>query len=122
MYFYVIYTTYNILIILYKMNITGEELSEIVGWSGGVIFTIAQTIQIIHTFRVKNTTDISYGLQVLWLIGNFMYTAFGFTSGSLSMFVTNALTSGTTIIQIGQKVYFDNYYKKPDEILLKNCA
>lgn len=104
------------------MNITGEELSEIVGWSGGVIFTVAQTIQIIHTFRVKNTTDISYGLQALWLIGNFMYTAFGFTTGSLSMFVTNALTSGTTIIQIGQKIYFDNYYKKPDEILLKNCV
>ena len=93
------------------MNITREEISEIIGWSGGSIFTIAQIIQIIHTFRVKNTTDISYGLQVLWLIGNFMYTSFGYTSHSMSMFVSNALTSGTTIIQIIQKVYFDNHYK-----------
>ncbi len=103
------------------MNITSDELSEIVGWTGGGIFTIAQIIQIIHTFIVKNTTDISYGLQVLWLIGNFMYTAFGFTSHSMSMFVSNALTCGTTIIQIIQKVYFDNYHKpKKKHILLEN--
>ena len=82
------------------MNITTDELSEIIGWSGGAIFTVAQIIQIIHTFIVKNTTDISYGLQVLWLIGNFMYTIFGYTSLSMSMFISNALTSGTTIIQI----------------------
>ena len=86
------------------MNITTDELSEIVGWSGGAIFTVAQIIQIIHTFIVKNTTDISYGLQVLWLIGNFMYTTFGYTSQSMSMFVSNALTSGTTVVQIAQKV------------------
>ena len=101
------------------MNITTDEVSEIVGWSGGAIFTVAQIIQIIHTFMVKNTTDISYGLQVLWLIGNFMYTIFGYTSLSMSMFISNALTSGTTIIQIMQKVYFDNYYKSKQNLLLK---
>jgi uncharacterized protein with PQ loop repeat len=104
------------------MNITTDELSEIIGWSGGAIFTVAQIIQIIHTFIVKNTTDISYGLQVLWLIGNFMYTTFGYTSESMSMFVYNALTSGTTIIQIMQKVYFDNYYKPKKNLLLKETV
>ena len=102
------------------MNITSDEVSEIVGWSGGGIFTVAQIIQIIHTFRVKNTTDISYGLQILWLIGNFMYTTFGYTSRSMSMFISNALTSGTTIIQIIQKIYFDNYYKPKTDLLLEN--
>ena len=101
------------------MNITTDELSEIIGWSGGAIFTVAQIIQIIHTFIVKNTTDISYGLQVLWLIGNFMYTIFGYTSLSMSMFISNALTSGTTIVQIMQKIYFDNYYKPKQNVLLK---
>ena len=100
------------------MNITESELSDIVGWTGGAIFTVAQTIQIIHTSCVKNTTDISYGLQILWLIGNFMYTAYGFTSNSWSMFISNALTSGTTIIQIMQKVYYDNYYIKPNTYML----
>lgn len=104
------------------MNITTDELSEIVGWSGGAIFTVAQIIQIIHTFIVKNTTDISYGLQVLWLIGNFMYTTFGYTSQSMSMFVSNALTSGTTVVQIAQKVYFDNYYKPKKKLLLEETV
>ena len=102
------------------MNITEAELSDIVGWTGGGIFTIAQLIQIIHTSIVKNTTDISYGLQILWLIGNFMYTAYGFTSNSWSMFISNALTSGTTIIQIIQKIYYDNYYKANSDVLLMN--
>lgn len=104
------------------MNNTTDELSEIVGWSGGVIFTVAQIIQIIHTFIVKNTTDISYGLQVLWLIGNFMYTTFGYTSHSMSMFISNALTSVTTIVQIIQKVYFDNYYKPKKSLLLEETV
>jgi hypothetical protein len=51
-----------------------------------------------------------------------MYTTFGYTSESMSMFVYNALTSGTTIIQIMQKVYFDNYYKPKKNLLLKETV
>ena len=103
------------------LNITSEEWSEIVGWGGGSIFIIAQSIQIIHTFVVKNTTDISYGLQILWLIGNCLFTTFGYIENSFSMFITNLITCATTAIQIMQKVYFDHYYKqKKQALLLKN--
>ena len=102
------------------INITSEEWSEIVGWGGGALFIIAQSSQIIHTSVVKNTTDISYGLQILWLIGNCLFTTFGYIENSYSMFITNLITCATTAIQIVQKVYYDNYYKKKTQVSLLN--
>ena len=51
-----------------------------------------------------------------------MYTTFGYTSQSMSMFISNALTSGTTVVQIAQKVYFDNYYKPKKRLLLEETV
>ena len=80
---------------------------EYFGWIGNLIFISAQVSQIIHTFKVKRTTDISYILQVLLFIGNVMYTTFGYLDQSLSMFLGNFITLFTSIIQISQKVYYD---------------
>ena len=85
---------------------------ELYGWLGNCIFTIGQLLQIYHTFKIKETKDISYGLQIFWLIGNIMYTTFGYLDKSQSMFIGNLLTTMTTIIQICQKKYYDYYYKK----------
>ena len=49
---------------------------EYYGWIGNAIFICAQLFQVIHTFKVKKTDDISFGLQILMIIGNSMYTAF----------------------------------------------
>ena len=100
------------------MSNTTDLISESIAWSGNAIFAIAQIIQIIHTFKVKKTHDISYGLQILWVIGNCLYTGFGYFIGSLSMFIGNLITSGTMLFQIGQKIYYDNYYKQPGLLLL----
>jgi uncharacterized protein with PQ loop repeat len=80
---------------------------EYFGWIGNFIFISAQVSQIIHTFKVKRTADISYILQVLLFIGNVMYTTFGYLDQSLSMFLGNFITLFTSIIQISQKVYYD---------------
>lgn len=80
---------------------------EYFGWAGNIIFISAQVSQVIYTYRVKRTNDISYSLQVLLLIGNIMYTTFGILDDSLSMFIGNLLTVFTAIIQIIQKIHYD---------------
>ena len=85
---------------------------ELYGWFGNIIFTIAQLFQIYHTFKIKETKDISYGFQIFLLIGNIMYTTFGFLDKSNAIFIGNLSTTTTTIIQICQKFYYDNYHKK----------
>ena len=101
-------------------NSTNINTQEIFGWAGNAIFITAQIIQIIHTFIKKSTKDISYGLQFLWLIGNIMFTIFGFIDLSLAMFIGSGITCLTAITQISQKIYFDNCYKKNNNEQLKS--
>ena len=99
------------------MNITLAQ-QEIVAWTGNGLFLIAQLFQIVHTFKTKHTKDISYGLQIIWLIGNIMYTIFGYLDNSLAMFVGNLVTSVTALIQISQKIYYDRFNHYEEEPLL----
>jgi uncharacterized protein with PQ loop repeat len=80
---------------------------EYYGWIGNTIFIAAQLFQVIHTFKVKKTNDISFGLQILMIIGNSMYTAFGYIDDSLSLFIGSAITLFLSIVQFNQKIYFD---------------
>ena len=94
-----------------------EKMEEYFGWIGTCIFICAQTFQIIHTFKIKKTRDLSYGLQILMIIGNSMYTVFGVIDKSLSMFLGNLITLFMSIIHIFQKIYYDKkYYSSYDLI------
>lgn len=99
---------------------TTDNTQEYFAWAGNGIFILAQIIQIIHTCCKKSTQDISYGLQILWLIGNVMYTIFGFIDLSMAMFIGSGATCITAFIQIAQKIYYDNCYKKKNNLLEDN--
>ena len=88
------------------------ETQEYFGWAGNAIFITAQLFQIIHTYKIKTTRDISYGLQLLFFIGDLMFTIFGALDNSLSMFIGNGVSTLFCIVQIAQKVFYDHYYKK----------
>ena len=81
-----------------------EKMEEYFGWIGTCIFISGQMFQIIHTFKIKQTRDLSYGLQILMIIGNSMYTAFGLIDKSLSMFLGNLIILIMSIIQLSQKI------------------
>ena len=90
---------------------------EYFGWIGNLIFISAQISQIFYTYKVKRTNDISYTLQFLLLIGNIMYTIFGYIDFSLSMFLGNSITLFTSVIQISQKAYYDKKNKDYEELM-----
>jgi uncharacterized protein with PQ loop repeat len=85
---------------------------EYFGWAGNIIFIVAQLFQIHHTFKRKETRDISYGLQILFCIGDVMYTVFGALDESDSMLIGNGISLALACIQMTQKVYYDNYYQR----------
>jgi uncharacterized protein with PQ loop repeat len=93
------------------------KMEEYFGWIGNSIFISAQTFQIIHTYKVKKTHDLSYGLQILMIIGNSMYTIFGLLDNSFSMFLGNSITLAMSIIQICQKIYYDRKHRHSYEII-----
>jgi uncharacterized protein with PQ loop repeat len=79
---------------------------EIYGWIGNGIFFAAQLSQIIYTFRIKSADDLSYTLFFFWLIGECMYTAFGWIDDSPSMFIGNGASLVLSVVQLGQKVHY----------------
>lgn len=93
------------------MNIS-LETQEYFGWVGNAIFITAQLFQIIHTYKIKTMRDISYGLQLLFLIGDLMFSIFGPLDNSWSMFIENGVCTLFCCVQISQKVFYDHYYKK----------
>ena len=96
------------------INCTETIEQEYYGWAGNCIFIIAQLLQIFHTFKEKKTGEISYGLEIMWIIGNSFYTTFGYIDNSLSTFAGNFISLGLSIIQIIQKVYYDRKNKNND--------
>lgn len=50
-------------------------------------------------------------LQFLFCVGNIMYTTFGFLDDSTSMFIGNGISLLLSLVQISQKMYYDNYFK-----------
>ena len=91
------------------INVFNEEYY---GWVGNGIFISAQLAQIFHTYGQKKTEEISYILEIMWIIGNSMYTVFGYIDNSNSMFYGNLVSLILTIIQLSQKIYYDKKNKK----------
>ena len=94
-----------------------NELQEYFGWGGNVIFISAQLFQITHTYKIKKADDLSYGLEILWIVGNTMYTIFGFIDNSLSMFLGSLITLITSLIQIYQKIYYERKNKREYSVI-----
>jgi uncharacterized protein with PQ loop repeat len=91
-------------------NYISLQDEETFGWFGNSNFIIGQIYQIYYTYKIKHTRDFSYFLQSLWIIGNCMFFIFGILDNSLSMYVGNLITLICSIIQLSQKIYYDNYY------------
>ena len=72
---------------------------SITGWIGSSIFIIAQLYQVYHVYNRKRADDVSYPLIFFILIGNAMYTYFGFIDNSVSIFVGNLVTFILILIQ-----------------------
>ena len=95
-----------------KLNNNTNLEQEYYGWVGNGIFITAQFAQIIHTYSQKKTEEISYILEIMWIIGNGMYTVFGFIDNSYSMFYGNLVSFILSIIQLSQKIYYDRKNKR----------
>lgn len=85
---------------------------EIFGWIGNIIFILGLIIQFFHVYKMKDASDVSYGLCILWVIGNSMYTTFGYLDNSDSLFIGSAISLFISISQLIQKKYYQSYYKR----------
>jgi uncharacterized protein with PQ loop repeat len=89
---------------------------EYFGWVGNSIFITAALAQLIHSIKTKKTSDLSYIMIVMMIIGNSAYTGFGLADNSISLTVGSSGSVFIYVIQLGFKIHYENCYKNREEL------
>jgi MtN3 and saliva related transmembrane protein len=64
----------------------------IVGYIAGVLTTISFVPQVAKAWKMKETRDLSLAMLVLFAIGVFLWTLYGFWVDSLPIIAANVIT------------------------------
>jgi len=76
------------------------HVHDVVGYSAGLLATIAFVPQVVKTFKEQSARDISLGMYVLFCAGVSLWLLYGVLIGSWPVVVSNFVTlvlSGTVL-------------------------
>ncbi len=68
------------------------QLVEILGFVAGTCTTAAFLPQVIQVWRTRSAADISLGMYCVFLLGVFLWLAYGIIVSAMSMIVANSVT------------------------------
>ncbi len=68
------------------------SLGEILGLAGGLFTTVSIIPQVIKIFRSKSARDISLLFNLMFLVGGFLWLAYGLIGGLYPLIIWNALS------------------------------
>ncbi|PJE81783.1 hypothetical protein COU58_00455 [Candidatus Pacearchaeota archaeon CG10_big_fil_rev_8_21_14_0_10_32_42] len=73
---------------------------EVLGYVAGILIIISMLPQVIKTFRLKSTKDISLMRTILYALGVFLWTIYGFiiSNGPLMAMNSVGLILGITLL------------------------
>jgi len=69
------------------------EQIEIIGIAAGTLTTGAFVPQVYKTWKEKSTKDVSLSMYAVLFMGLLLWLVYGISIGSLSVILTNAITS-----------------------------
>jgi MtN3 and saliva related transmembrane protein len=94
---------------LFEFNNTETELifGEVFGWSAGILCFSILVPQIVHTWKVKSTDDLSIGFLILNEICTLLYVFYGLIIGSSSIVVCDFIIFLLNTSLIISKVILD---------------
>ena len=79
----------------------------IVGYIAGALTTIAFVPQVVRAWKLKETRDLSLAMLVLFSIGIFLWTCYGFWTESLPIIAANVTTFALVIVLLGLKIRYN---------------
>ena len=68
------------------------DLMELLGIAAGCCTTAAFFPQVFHTWRTRSVEDLSLRMYLLFTLGVFLWTVYGFHIGSLAVILANLVT------------------------------
>lgn len=68
------------------------QFVEILGFVAGACTTAAFLPQVLHVWRTRSASDISFGMYCVFLLGVVLWLAYGIITSALSMILANGIT------------------------------
>lgn len=84
-----------------------ELFTEIVGWLASICMVLGYLPQAIYTIRTRDTDGIALPTFLLMGLGGLFFIIQGALLGNWPLMVTNIITTGSSMIVFGIKVYND---------------
>lgn len=88
-----------------------DILSDIVGYMASVCMILGYLPQAVHTIKTRDTSGIAYSTFLLMGLGTVFFVVQGFLTGNAPLWITNLVTSISSGIVFGIKVYNDCHKK-----------
>jgi MtN3 and saliva related transmembrane protein len=78
----------------------------LVGFIAGTLTTVAYVPQVIRSWRLRETRDISLSMLVLYAIGVFLWLVYGVWSGALPIIGANGISLILILVLLGIKLRY----------------
>lgn len=88
-------------------------LTELIGYTAGILLTLCFLPQVIKTYRVKQAEEISMPMLVLSLGSALLYEVYALLSGLMPVLVMNGIFALLIVIEIGLKLHYDGRRMSP---------
>jgi MtN3 and saliva related transmembrane protein len=82
------------------------DVITIVGFIAGTLTTVAYVPQVVRSWRLKETRDISLSMLVLYAIGVFLWLLYGCWTNALPIIVANSISEILILILLGIKLHY----------------
>lgn len=89
-----------------------EFIIHIIGWAASICLVLGYLPQAFHTIRTRDTDGIALPTFLLIGIGGIFFVVQGFMLDNAPLWVTNAITTISSAIVFGIKIYNDYIKKK----------
>ncbi len=82
------------------------DVITLVGFIAGTLTTVAYVPQVVRSWRLKETRDISLSMLVLYAIGVFLWLLYGCWTNALPIIVANGISEILILILLGIKLHY----------------
>ena len=100
---------FNLYIIM--MDFITNNLSDIIGYTGSICLILGYMPQAIYTIRTHDTDGIALPTFLMMGLGGILFAIQGLMLENWPLFITNVITTVSSAIVFGIKMYND-YFKK----------
>ena len=82
------------------------DTTMMVGYLAGTLTTVSFVPQVVRSWRLRETKDISLFMILLFAVGDFLWMLYGISTGSAPIIVANFVTFGLVLFLLGMKLHY----------------